>query len=122
MHNHIDKMEASSVNSLIKLILLHQRIVNYQFKLETGLNRSHLEILAFADEVVSFNAYEAQKRFKQMNLQQVRITIKNLVDIKAIERLNVGVKNGPAVYIINKKGKKTLDNFYQSWYNIVTPS
>ncbi|GAB2984051.1 hypothetical protein GCM10027049_22020 [Mucilaginibacter puniceus] len=79
-------------------------------------NRSHLEILPFADQVISFNPYEARKRFKQMNLQQVRISIKRLVDI---ERLNAGAKNKPAVYIINNRGRDILDRCYQVWHNII---
>jgi len=115
-------MEASSVNSLIKLILLHQRNVSYLLKSETELNRSQLEILGFADEVVSFNPYQAQRTFKQMNLQQVRTSNRKLVDIKAIERLNIGAKSKPAVYLINNKGREILRTYYKLWYNIIMPN
>jgi len=57
-----------------------------------------------------------------MNLQQARISIKKLVETKAIERLNTGVKNKPAVYIINKKGKDLLSQYNRIWYNHVIPN
>jgi len=102
--------------------MLNQRHVYYLFRLKTGINKSQLEILVFANSIVSFNAYQIQMHFKQMNLQQVRTSIKKLVDISAIERLNPGAKNKPATYIINNYGKFLLSDYYELWYAFVMPN
>ena len=103
------------ITGYLNIFILNQRKVNSQFRKETGLNRTNLEILSFANSVISFNPYQVQQKFNEMNLQQVRLGIRKLVTIGALEILLSGARNKPAVYLISKLGKEILVSYTQSW-------
>lgn len=99
----------------LKDFILNQRSINSTFRKVTGLHRTHLEILTFANIVVSFNPYQVQQRFVEMNLQQVRLGIRKLISIGAIELWSPGSRNKPSVYMINKHGKQLLIKYCDLW-------
>lgn len=80
--------------------MLKQRSINSEFRKATGINRTHLEILTFADTVTCFNPYQVQVNYPEMNLQQVRLGIRKLSSLGDIELIRGGIKNMPAVYMI----------------------
>lgn len=118
----ISAIDKFTVNAIIQAFTLRQRNVNYLFRKETSVNKSHLEILTFSNTVACFNPYQVQQYFKQMNLQQVRLAIKKLVQINAVELFSRGIKNKPAVYIITNRGKELLSVYNQIWHNNVIPT
>jgi predicted transcriptional regulator len=103
------------VNALLRAITLRQRNVNSQFTRDSGISKSQIEILMFADTLICFNPYQVQKWFKQMNIQQVRLGIRSLASQRAIELITPGIKNKPATYMITKKGKQLLENYQSHW-------
>ncbi|AMR33685.1 hypothetical protein A0256_20745 [Mucilaginibacter sp. PAMC 26640] len=114
-------MDKATVDLFVKCFTLNQRNVNYLFRKEIGLNKTHIEILAFAATLISFNPYNVQKQFVQMNLQQVRQGIRKLVDVGAIELWHVGKRNKPAVYLINNKGRQLLESYIKAWLPVIRP-
>lgn len=115
-------MDKLLISSLIRTVTLNQRKVNYQFKKDNDLNQSHIEILSFANINTCFNPYNVQQYFKQMNLQQVRLGIKKLAYIGAIELIGYGKKGSPAIYMITKKGLELLENYRQTWLTKLCPN
>lgn len=99
-------MDSFLTQALIKTVTLNQRDINCRFKKETGINKTCIEILTFASTVLMFNPYIVQRKFNSMNLQQVRLGIKYLRNIAAVELIKYGYKNKPAVYMITEKGEK----------------
>ncbi len=103
------------INPSVNDFILNQRKINSMFRKETGLYRTHLEILSYANTIISFNAYNVQQQFVEMNLQQVRLGIRKLVSVGALEVLFSGARNRPAVYLISYKGKRLLNTYSQAW-------
>lgn len=108
-------MDEFTITAMIKAITLNQRNIYCQFKKETGVNKSCVEVLTLANTTTTFNPYEAQMRFGSMNLQQIRLSIRYLNDIGAIELIRPGLKNKPAVYMITGKGKLLLQEYNNVW-------
>jgi hypothetical protein len=113
-------MDKATVSVIIKFITLNQRNINYLFRKENGLNKTHVEILALANALTCVNPYEVQKQFMQMNIQQVRLGIKKLSLMGALELMRPGIKNKPAVYMITTNGRELLDSYTQSWLDQLT--
>lgn len=113
-------MDTFVVNALLKAITLKQRSVNYLFRKREGISKYQLEILTFADTVVCFNPYEVQKWFKEMNIQQVRLGVRSLIDKGAIELISPGIKNKPATYMLTKRGKLLLENYQSYWHDYLS--
>lgn len=116
-------MELSSINNIIQSFTLNQRAVSCHFRKDHGLNRTHVEILTFANSVVCFNAYELHKRYPEINMQQIRLGIRKIVSERFIELISSGVKGKPAVYMITSKGRHMLKEYVQYWqrtFDIVT--
>lgn len=111
----IDRFSTSDIVPLIRQFTLNQRSINCRFRKSNGINRTDIEILMFASTLTCFNAYEAQKYFIQMNLQQVRLAIRKLVKLGAIEIWSTGGRSKPSVYIIGYKGRKLLNIYGELW-------
>jgi len=103
------------VHSFLNDFILNEWRVNNAFRKETGLHRTHLEILSFAYSVISFNPCNVQQQFVEMNIQQVRLGIRKLVSIGAVEMWCAGTRNRPATYVINNKGRQLLNDYAQLW-------
>ena len=108
-------LDPYSIDPALNAFILNQRKINSLFRKEMGINRTHIEILAFANTAISFNPYQVQRQFGEMNLQQVRLGIRKLNSIGAIELWLAGARNKPAVYMITKRGRELLKTYNQSW-------
>lgn len=109
------QMDTALIKSFVSSFTLNQRTVACLFRKDFGLNRTHVEILAFAKTVVCFNAYELHKRYIEMNMQQIRVGIRKMAQEGSIELISAGVKGKPSVYMITNKGKRLLDDYSQYW-------
>jgi hypothetical protein len=113
-------VDNSEIKAVIRDIILNQRKINFRFSKENGVNKSDLEILAFAnaaylENAPCFSLYKVHRGYIEMNIQQVRRGVKKLVQMGAIERMGEGKKGDPAGYIISKQGTKLIEDYYQSW-------
>ncbi len=105
-------------NSALAFILLNSRRVNYAFRAQHGLNKGDLELITYALRYGIFNAYQAANFFKHMNVQQLRRTIKKLVEASLLEIIRVGTKYKPELYVLTEKGEDVLMKYFQSWNSI----
>jgi len=108
-------MEQVILSNILRSFTLNQRNINSQFRKETGLNTSNIELLTYANSITLFNPYEVQQYFKQMNLQQVRLSIRRLANIGAVEIVGRGKRGNAAVYMITKKGVELLNAYANCW-------
>jgi len=114
-------MDPTLINTIIQAFTLNQRNVTCQFRKEYGLYRTHLEILTLANTVVCFNAYEVHKRYKEMNMQQIRVGIRKMVHEGYIELVGYGKRNSPSIYMITFKGKQLVDDYNLYWVRTFYP-
>lgn len=98
---------------LIIHILANQRSAQSQFKMLTGLNRSDVELIAYASQQLMFTAYEAHRHFASMNIQQARRTISKLVNQQALELLRQGSQGKAAIYCLTMHGKTLLTKYLE---------
>lgn len=108
-------MDISEIYSAIRYFTLNQRSISYQFRKTNGLNKTDVEILTFANTTTCFNPYVVQKHFEQMNLQQVRLSIRKLAYRGAIEIVGTGKRGHAAIYMITAKGSALLADYNQYW-------
>jgi hypothetical protein len=102
--------------------LSNQRRVQGEFRKLTGLNRSDLEIMAFASQIDLFTAYQVYNHFVNLNIQQARKAIQKLVKHEVFEILNSGSRGKAAIYCLSVSGKRKLEAYTQLWIsnNLVT--
>lgn len=112
-------MDQFDIRALITQITLNQREVTYAFRKATAISRSELELLVFAQSELTFTIYQAQKRFSVMNIQQVRLGVRKLALLNAIEQINAGTKARPAVYMIRDTGHELLRLYFELWSKLL---
>jgi DNA-binding PadR family transcriptional regulator len=101
-------------SALIYFILYSKRAY-YSYNKEYGLNKSDLEVMAYATRHKIFNTYEAWTFFNQMNVQQLRRTIQKLVNLMILEIIRPGSKSKPALYILTEKGEEQILRYIEMW-------
>ena len=95
--------------------LINQRRLQAEFRKLTGLNRSDLELIAFASQKDLFTAYQVYNYFINMNIQQARSSIRKLVKQQIFELLHAGSRGNVAIYCLSISGKKKLAAYIQLW-------
>lgn len=111
-------MDKTSYTVAIKAFILNERNIQADYKKETQLNRTALEILTFAQDNIVFTIYQAQKYFKATNVQTVRRAAATLIKLKLIERVGQGLGPNAFAYMITDKGRLYFREYVEKWTNI----
>ena len=101
--------------NLICEVILAQRAALYQFRKETSLNRSEIEIMCYGRKYLVFNTYQVREFFQKNNPQQTIGTIKKLAGMKVLQRLTYGTKGKPSLYILSEHGKNILNQYFDAF-------
>lgn len=96
-------------------VTLIQRNILYKFRKSTGINRSGVEVMAFASIHLVFNIYEILKYYREMNVQQLRSTVNRLITLQVLEKVGGGVKGKPNAYMLSFLGKKLIEDYLELW-------
>lgn len=100
--------------NLLKITIV-QRNVIYDFRKQTGINRSGIEIMAYASNQLIFTIYDLLISYRQMNVQQLRKAVKRLVVLDVLECVGTGTKGKAKVYMLSPKGKRLVENYISLW-------
>jgi hypothetical protein len=94
---------------------LAQRSIICEFRKQTGINRSGVEIMAFASNQLIFTIYDLLKSYNQMNVQQLRKCVKRLVALNMLECVGTGKRGKAQVYMLSLHGVDCFENYVSLW-------
>ena len=111
-------MKQSTINLAVQDYILHDRRIATEYKLQTGVNRTGIEILTFININELVTVYQIRKSLKHSNMQTIRRSVKVLVDVGLVECLKKGTGHSASFYVISIKGKQSYVHYLEQWGKI----
>ena len=108
-------MKQLTINLAVQNYILHDRRIATEYKLQTGVTRTGIEILTFININDLVTVYQIRKSLKHSNMQTVRRSVKVLIDLGLVECIKKGTGHSASYYVISIKGKQSFDYYLSLW-------